>query len=99
MPHFSRTQQDKLDELTLYFTHCGTASSTDIKPGITNTDDSDGIPTKVGVRVKSATNPAQSIIAEYRRKPLKRGYYDVSVRYKYNGKWHTEKQAGGFRIH
>ena len=98
VPHFPRTQQDKADELTLYFTHCGTASYTDTKPGITNIDDTDGNPTKVGVRLKSFTNPAQTIVAEYRRRPLKRGYYDVAARYKYNGKWHTEKQAGAFRI-
>lgn len=98
IPHFTRTQQDKVDELTLYFTHCGTASRTDTKPGITNIDGSDGEPTKIGVRIKSFTNPAQSIIAEYRRRPLKRGFYDVTVRYKYNGSWHTEKQAGAFRI-
>lgn len=99
VPHFSRTQQDKIDELTLYFTHCGTASATDTKPGITAVDNQNGEPTKVGVRLKSLTNPAQTIVAEYRKRPLKRGYYDVAVRYKYNGKWHTEKQAGAFRIH
>lgn len=99
VPHFKRTQQDKIDELTLYFTHCGTASSTDTKPGISNLDDSDGEPTKVGVRMKTFTNPAQTIVAEYRRRPLKRGYYNVTARYKYNGDWHEEKQAGAFRIH
>lgn len=98
VPHFKRTQQHVVDELTMYFTHCGTASATNTKPGITAIDE-DGEPTKVGVRLKSFTNPAQTIVAEYRKVPLKRGYYDVTVRYKYNGKWHTEKQAGAFRIH
>lgn len=98
VPHFRRSQQDKTDELTLYFTHCGTAVSSDTKYGDAALLDSEGYPTKVGITAISKTNPTSLLAAEYKRRPLKRGYYDVTARYKYNGEWHTEKQAGAFRI-
>ena len=98
VPHFHRTQQDKIDELSIYFTHCGTAYSADTKYGEAAKDDSNGEPTKIGITLETNTNQSKLLVAEYKRSFLKRGYYDVVARYKYNGKWHTEKQAGAFRI-
>lgn len=98
IPHFRRSQQDKIDDITISFKHCGTADLVDKKEGISAVEDSDGQPTKVGILLESGTNTSQMVVANYKRCTLTKGYYDVIVRYKYNGNWHTEVQEGAFRI-
>lgn len=100
VPHFRRTKTDDNNSVIMSFRHCGTSEWTEYKNGITGNDnlaDSNGQP-MVGITVRAPLTSADTIIANFDKHPLKSGFYDVAVRYKYGSEWKTEITEGAFKI-
>lgn len=101
VPHFGITEAGKYpDEVIMSFRHCGTQDTTDVIVGRSALDNPGQDPDfqVIGMDIKAPVGSQGLLIGHFTESYLKHGYYDVSVRYKFGGKWHTEEAKGAFCV-